>query len=100
MAAAETFAAEIAERHAQRERFTLEMPDGRAGDMAFAYATQDALIRRLGAGWLEVVGWKIGLTTPRMQAMCGIDEPIAGAVLASRVQATPGRAAVADHVRL
>jgi 2-keto-4-pentenoate hydratase len=95
-----SFAADIAGRHARRERFTLEMPQGRSGDLDFAYATQDALVPRLGAGGLAVVGWKIGLTTPRMQAMCGIDEPIVGAVLAGRVQASPGHAAVGDYSRL
>src|SRR5690606_35909553 len=30
-------------------------------------------------------GYKIGLTSQRMQAMCGIDSPIAGVILANRV---------------
>ena len=34
------------------------------------------------------VGYKIGLTTRRMQEMCGIDSPIAGVVLADRVYAS------------
>ncbi|MFL5295600.1 MAG: 2-keto-4-pentenoate hydratase [Phenylobacterium sp.] len=93
----ESFAGTIAERRRNRERFTLEAPEGRSGDLAFGYATQDALLPRLGGA---VVGWKIGLTTPRMQQMCGVDEPIVGAILAGRIAAAPARVAVADHVRL
>jgi len=35
-----------------------------------------------------LAGYKIGLTSPRMQAMCGIDQPISGVVLAQRVRAS------------
>jgi 2-keto-4-pentenoate hydratase len=66
--------------------------------MAFAYRTQEALWPLIAPG-AGLAGWKIGLTTPRMQAMCGIDEPIVGAVLDGRIQASPGRLAFADHVR-
>src|SRR5271163_3607074 len=31
------------------------------------------------------VGYKVGLTSPRMQAMCKIDRPVAGVVLGDRV---------------
>lgn len=94
-----SFAKAIAQRHEKRERFTLDAPEGRAGDLAFAYATQDALLPRLGGG-AEIVGWKIGLTTPRMQQMCGVAEPIVGAILAGRLHRAPARVAVGDHVRL
>jgi 2-keto-4-pentenoate hydratase len=102
---AANFAKAIAERHRNRERFTLEAPAGRAGDMGFAYDVQDRLIPLLGAhggakGGEAVAGYKIGLTTPRMQAMCGIGEPIVGAVLASRLRAAPATVAVGDYVRL
>jgi 2-keto-4-pentenoate hydratase len=99
MTDAASFAAEIAARHDRRERFTLEMPDGRAGDLALSYATQEALWPLMAPGAV-IVGWKVGLTTPRMQAMCGIDEPIVGAILAGRVHASPARVTARDHVRL
>jgi 2-keto-4-pentenoate hydratase len=35
-----------------------------------------------------VAGYKIGLTSARMQAMCGIDQPVAGVVLGPRVHAS------------
>jgi 2-keto-4-pentenoate hydratase len=97
---AQTFAKAIAERHYRRERFTLEAPPGRAGDMGFAYDVQDRLLPMLAGGDARAVGYKIGLTTPRMQQMCGIDEPIVGVVLAGRLFASPARVAVSDHVRL
>jgi 2-keto-4-pentenoate hydratase len=47
-----------------------------------AYNVQDALVdRRCKARTAAPVGYKIGLTSPRMQAMCGIDSPIAGVIL-------------------
>jgi 2-keto-4-pentenoate hydratase len=95
--APQDFAKAIAERHRNRERFTLDMPPGRAGDLIFAYAAQAALLPLIGGA---IEGWKIGLTTPRMQQLCGVDEPIVGAVLAGRIHPGPARVAVADHVRL
>ncbi|MBS0362955.1 MAG: fumarylacetoacetate hydrolase family protein [Proteobacteria bacterium] len=97
MTDAESFAKAIAERHRNRERFTLDMPPGHAGDLAFGYATQAQLLPLLGGG---IVGWKIGLTTPRMQQLCGIDEPIVGALLDGRIHETPTQVAVGDYVRL
>jgi 2-keto-4-pentenoate hydratase len=95
----QTFAEDIATRHRARAEFTLDVPEGRAGDMDFAYAVQDRLVPLL-AGDAPAAGYKIGLTTPRMQQMCGVDEPIVGVIFAGRVQVSPARAAVADFVRL
>jgi 2-keto-4-pentenoate hydratase len=97
---AANFAKAIAERHRNRERFTLEAPAGRAGDMAFAYDVQDLLVPMLASPGETICGYKIGLTTPRMQAMCGIDEPIVGAILQSRLHAAPATVRVSDYVRL
>jgi 2-keto-4-pentenoate hydratase len=58
-------------------------------DLAAAYQAQAAFVRLLRAARAPaaaaVAGYKIGLTSARMQAMCGIDTPIAGVVLAERV---------------
>jgi 2-keto-4-pentenoate hydratase len=55
-------------------------------DVDHAYAVQREYVRlqmqNRGTG---VAGYKIGLTSKRMQAMCKIDNPIAGVVLADRV---------------
>ncbi len=97
MARADELAAELLRRHAARERFTSIFPDGEAQDVALAYAVQDALVAGLGG---EHAGYKVGLTTKRMQQMCGVDEPIAGVVLARRVMASPGEVRVADHAHV
>lgn len=60
-----------------------------AGD---AYAVQrDYVGRLMAAHAAKPVGYKIGLTTKRMQAMCGIDSPIAGVILADRVHLSGAR---------
>jgi 2-keto-4-pentenoate hydratase len=97
---AQTFAKAIAERHRKRERFTLEAPPGRAGDMDFAYDVQDRLAAMLPGGTAPPVGFKIGLTTPRMQQMCGIDEPIVGAIFQGRLAASPAVVGVGDYTHL
>lgn len=51
-----------------------------------AYAVQGDYVRRqMQARGTRVAGYKIGLTSKRMQEMCGIDSPIAGVVLEDRV---------------
>lgn len=71
-----------------------------AGDLALAYAVQDRALElwtpRLG----EIAGWKVGLTSPRMQRLCGVAQPIAGAILATRIQASPATVRADDFVRL
>ena len=51
-----------------------------------AYAVQREFVRRqMQARGVGAAGYKIGLTSKRMQDMCGIDSPIAGVVLRDRV---------------
>jgi len=57
--------------------------------LADNYAIQDALVVRMSEDDGPVVGWKIALTSPVMQAMCGVDHPCAGAVLRDRVHHSP-----------
>ena len=65
-----------------------------------AYAVQrhhvDLLRERSG----EPVGYKIGLTSARMQQMCGIDSPVAGVVLAGRVHRNGTTVSIGDYGRL
>jgi len=66
-----------------------------------AYAVQAALHRCLTeAGWGEVVGYKIGCTTPVMQAYLGIPNPCAGGVFASTVQHERGTLAPDQCIRV
>ena len=58
-------------------------------DVAKAYAVQREYVRLLlAAHGGEMAGYKIGLTTKRMQAMCNIDSPVAGVILKDRVHAS------------
>jgi 2-keto-4-pentenoate hydratase len=47
-----------------------------------------------------VAGYKIGLTSKRMQDMCGIDSPIAGVVLSDRVHASGARLSASAYGRM
>ena len=52
-------------------------------NVADAYAVQREYVRlQMQARGAGAAGYKIGLTSKRMQEMCGIDSPIAGVVLA------------------
>ena len=48
----------------------------------------------------RVAGYKIGLTSAAMQAMCGIDSPVAGVVLGDRVHASGVHVRRSDYGRL
>lgn len=65
--------------------FVNHMRDRGIADMAGAYAVQSALVRKLTERFGGPVGYKVALTSKRMQEMCGIDQPLSGHVLARRV---------------
>jgi 2-keto-4-pentenoate hydratase len=68
---------------------------------ADAYAVQGAYVQRqMQARRAAAAGYKIGLTSGRMQAMCGIDSPIAGVVLADRVHASGATLDASSYGRL
>src|SRR6266404_1066314 len=47
-----------------------------------------------------IAGYKIGLTTPIMQKLCGVDEPCYGAIFASEVHHRRAELAVQNYCRL
>src|SRR6202521_1036764 len=47
-----------------------------------------------------VAGYKIGLTTPIMQKLCGVDEPCYGAIFASEVHHRHAMLSARDYCRL
>jgi 2-keto-4-pentenoate hydratase len=99
---AQDLAAIIVRRHRGRERFQ-SMRDSIGESLPFAYDVQDQVNQALAGGATvaqTAAGYKIGLTTPRMQAMCGVDQPVAGVVFARRLHTSPATVAVAPFMHL
>jgi 2-keto-4-pentenoate hydratase len=88
--AAAVLAAEVLmDEHARNVPFHRFAAEFGATDIEGAYAVQRDYVRlQSQARDVAAVGYKIGLTSKRMQDMCGIDRPIAGVVLADRVHAS------------
>ena len=70
------------------------------GDLETAYLVREAYekmeIPRRGA----VAGYKIGLTTPVMQQLCGVEEPCYGAMFASEIRHSPAEIRVDEFCRV
>ena len=76
-------------------------PELSPADLEEAYEIRRAFQEiEVGAGRGAVAGYKIGLTTPVMQKLCGVGEPCYGAIFASEVH--HGRAVLpaADYCRI
>ena len=54
----------------------------------------------IAGGRGAVAGYKIGLTTPIMQKLCGVDQPIYGAIFANEVHHGRAELAVGNYCRL
>src|SRR2546423_4952747 len=94
---AERIAALFRERH----QIDLLPPEVMRADLDEAYVVRAAfeeIERARGRG--EVVGYKIGLTTPIMQKLCGVDEPCYGAIFATEVRHRRAELPVRDYCRL
>jgi 2-keto-4-pentenoate hydratase len=76
------------DEHAAGTRFHTLGPEAGLVDLPAAYAVQRELVALLRPKLGKTAGYKIGLTSARMQKFCNIDQPIAGVVLASRVAAS------------
>ncbi len=64
-----------------------------------AYAVQDALVSLRETEFeTDIAGYKIALSSKTMQALCGIDEPIAGVVLSNVVRKTNAVMAMDEHI--
>lgn len=67
-------------------------------NVADAYAVQRVNVRRqMAARGASSVGYKIGLTTKRMQDMCNIDSPVAGVILSDRAHASGTTLTLSDY---
>ena len=67
-------------------------------DEATRSAANSSGSRRARRG--DVVGYKIGLTTPIMQKLCGVDEPCYGAIFASEVHHRRAELPTGNYCRL
>ena len=74
----------------------------RSADLADAYRIQSRVYRQLGrAGGLgELGGHKIALTSPAIQELVGLNEPIYGSVFQSQIYASPHVLSLSNYVRL
>ena len=81
----EEAAAALVREHAAKRKIVPFARDYGATDLAGAYAIQAAFVKRLDATHGRRVGYKIGLTSKRMQEMCGVNHPNSGVVFESRL---------------
>ncbi len=97
----DTTARAFLEAHRSRTRYRPLDPALRAAPLDDAYRIQDALHRLMAAaGWGEIVGWKIALTSKAMQQMTGVDQPAAGAIFSKVVHPSPARVDLAAYHHL
>lgn len=82
---AEEAADALVRDHAARSKIVPFARQYGATDLSGAYAIQAAYVKRLEAAFGRRVGYKIGLTSKRMQEMCGVDHPNSGVIFEKRV---------------
>jgi 2-keto-4-pentenoate hydratase len=69
--------------------------------LADAYLIQEAFLKLLmEAGQGDLAGYKIALTSKAMQQLCGVDQPLAGAVLSSVIHQSPAKLNYANFQHL
>lgn len=84
-----------------RTRFQLYRIDDRPPTLEEAYAIQAEIVARaLRSSDQGIAGYKVGLTTEKMQKFCGVAEPIAGCILSSGVHASGDKLRQSDYHRL
>ncbi len=91
-----TIADQLAAEHRNRVKF--HRIDG-IGGLQAAYRVQDAYVASIIADDTRA-GYKIGLTSRRMQEMCGIDRPVSGTIFSSRVMRSGARLALDEYGHL
>ena len=87
--------------HDEREPFRSLKDSFAFDELSVSYDIQAELVRRLAARRsCATVGYKIGLTSQRMQAMCRIPHPLGGQILEDRVHRSGASVSLSDHVHL
>lgn len=93
-------ATRLALEHFEQASFR-PLHSSQVGNLDYAYGVQEASAAvRTHKGRDSIGGWKVGLTTKRMQDMCGIDTPIAGAIFASTILPNFSPVELHEYVRL
>lgn len=84
-----------------KERFTQLLGEDKPANMAEAYAIQSALydMMRKEDRFTEFGGHKVALTSPAIQAMCGVSEPAYGAVFKEFIHANNHAVDMNDFIR-
>jgi 2-keto-4-pentenoate hydratase len=91
----------IFEGHERRLRFERLRGDLAPASLAEAYEVQDEVHRLFReAGWGELAGHKIALTSKAVQELCGVDQPAGGAIFARTVHTSPATVRLADFMHL
>jgi 2-keto-4-pentenoate hydratase len=94
-------AAALMDEHGRGVRFSCFAARCGIANPAQAYAVQREYVRlQMAARGIAAVGYKVGLTSKRMQAMCGIDSPVAGVVLQDRVHPSGAILAASAYGRI
>ena len=94
-------AAHIFEAHRDRWRFERLRGELAPASMAEAYEVQDEVHRLFReAGWGELAGHKIALTSKPIQELCGVDQPAGGAIFARTVHPSPATIRLAEFMHL
>ena len=98
---AATFARRLMADTASKAPYVSLRIGGKPLPLPLAYGVQHqfvALQQDEGAG--ECAGFKIGLTNPAMQRMCGVDQAVAGQILTDRIYYSPWQMALSSFIRL
>jgi 2-keto-4-pentenoate hydratase len=86
--------------HKANLQFKPLAPPAAPASIADAYDIQEKYVALLRGEHGDAVGYKVGLTSAAMQTFCGIDHPIAGVVLASRLHQSRATVRRSDFGRL
>ena len=90
----------LVQAHAQRETFTRAPQAIRARTAQEATAAQQAFVRLKSAQCGPTVGWKIALSTPVMQKMVGLAQPVAGRLHQKQIVQSPAQTDWSSYTRL
>ena len=98
----EAIARKIYEANVHRERFRPLRGDDQPGSLDTAYDIQDALyaIMQTEGNAGPVAGHKIAVTSPDIQKLCGVDQPVYGSIFANTIHRSPHVVNPADFIRI